>query len=243
MDSAAFSSVTESIYSLLSVLLGQFNFEQLRDYNEILGFALFATYVILLFFFILSSFVAIIEEAFGQAKEAAKSRYDMLANLLSARLRDRLTEIRRRGRKLQRYAQRTRSTNVSGARFTLRARHTTGLTHQPTRLAQMTDAVRNVLKRATVPNSYSRPEEERLRRAAWMELHNRHKSTHELMARLHKARKQQCALLEKVVQQKQQQMAQLEELSTQLWNCWQLVADAGATPTAEQPVSPHQMPH
>ena len=131
-----------------------------------------------------------------------------------------------RGRKFQKYAQKTRSTNVSGSKFMLRARESNGAHARHTRLAQMGDAVRGVLRRHNVPIPGRGPEEERLRRAAWQELHNRRKATHQLMARLHRARQQQCELLSKVVQQKQQQMAQLEELSTQLWNCWQLVADA-----------------
>ena len=237
MDVAAFSSVSETLYSLISVLLGAFNFDKLVEYNAYVGPFLYWTYVLIMFFFILSSFVAIIEEAFSKAKEVGKSRNDRAADEFEAKMRDRLRGARRLERRLQRYAQKTRSTKMLGAKLSLRARENYG--RKPTsRLASMTDAVKNVLGRARLPSQGARPEEERIRRVAWAELHTRHKATHELMAHLHRARRQQGALLEKVAQQKRQEMVQLEELSTQLWNCWQLVADAKPKPrapkTAEQ---------
>ena len=53
----------------MSALLGQFSFEKLVEYNGLVGPFLYWTYVLIMFFFILSSFVAIIEEAFRKAKE------------------------------------------------------------------------------------------------------------------------------------------------------------------------------
>ena len=218
-------------FSLISVLLGAFNFEKLVEYNAFVGPFLYWTYVLVMFFFILSSFVAIIEEAFSKAKEMGKTKNDRLADEFETKVRDRLRVARRLEKRLQRYAQRTRSTKMMGAKFSLRARENYSFGNLPTsRLAQMTDAVKNVLGRARLPSQGARPEAERIRRVAWAELHIRHKATHELMAHLHKARRQQGALLEKVAHQKKQQMVQLEELSTQLWNCWQLVSDAKRKP-------------
>ena len=74
MDVLAFNSFSDSIITLLMLLLGQFNYDvPLSDYNGYLGPALFWSYVIVVATLMLSSFVAIIEEAFGQAKEDAKA--------------------------------------------------------------------------------------------------------------------------------------------------------------------------
>jgi len=231
MDVAAFSSVADTVYTMIELLLGAFKFEKLVKYNAYVGPFLYWTYVLIMFFFILSSFVAIIEEAFSKAKEVGRLKNEKAADEFEAKMRDRLRGARRLERKLQRFAQKTRSTKMLGAKFSLRARENYG--RQPTsRLASMTDAVKNVLGRSRMPSQGARPEEERVRKVAWAELHARHKATHELMAHLHKARRLQGVLLEKVAQQKRQQMVQLEELSTQLWNCWQLVSDAKRVPRA-----------
>ena len=231
MDVSAFSSVSETVYSLISVLLGAFNFEKLVEYNAFVGPFLYWTYVLIMFFFILASFVAIIEEAFNKAKEMGRVRNERAADEFEAKMRARFRGARRLERRLQRFAQKTRSTKMLGAKVSLRARENYGF--QPkSRLAEMTEAVKNVLGRARLPGQGAKPEDERIRKVAWSELHVRHKATHELMAHLHKARRQQGVLLEKVAQQKQREMVQLEELSTQLWNCWQLVSDAKRMPRA-----------
>jgi len=242
MDVDAFASFGESASTLLVVLLGQFNFDPLYTYNPYLGPFLFWTYVVLVAIFILSSFVAIIEEAFGKAKEDAKSQYDLLANLFAGKMKDRLREAEVRGLKVAKFAQKTRSAPLSSRhRLTLRVRDapddrpTSGFGRQPTRLMRMTAAMRGVVARAA-RTAYTRPEEERLKKAAWVELKERHKATHTLMEQLQKARKAQCALLQKVQLQQEQQMVQLEELSTQLWNAWQLVGDARRL--AKEPTTP-----
>ena len=226
MDVLAFNSFSDSIITLLMLLLGQFNYDvPLSNYNGYLGPALFWSYVIIVATLMLSSFVAIIEEAFGQAKEDAKERYDQLADILLARTRDYTRFLRLRGRKVQAYAQKTRSTSISSSRrLTLRVRDTTDPNNQ-IGFSQMSSTIRGLLSRAT-GGVVKRPEDDRLQRAAWVELNHRHKITRDLMSRLQKARKHQCQLLEKMSTQQEQQMAQLEELSTQLWNAWQLVADA-----------------
>ena len=58
-----------------------------------------------------------------------------------------------------------------------------------------------------------------------LELRARQQATLALMRRVQRARESQVAMLRAAVEQRMRDMDRLEELSTQLWNVWQLYAD------------------
>ena len=61
-----------------------------------------------------------------------------------------------------------------------------------------------------------------LRRAAWRELRAREVASNQLMKRIKAARERQVALLREVEEKQAQQLRQLDEISTELWNAWQM---------------------
>ena len=61
-----------------------------------------------------------------------------------------------------------------------------------------------------------------LKHEAWKELRRRQMATQRLMDRLTRVRERQCSLLREAAALHTSQLAQLEEISTELWNAWQL---------------------
>ena len=66
---------------------------------------------------------------------------------------------------------------------------------------------------------------EKLRRAAWKELRTREVATTQLLYRIKAARERQVDLLKEAAAIQAQQLQQLEEISTELWNAWQLSSE------------------
>lgn len=63
---------------------------------------------------------------------------------------------------------------------------------------------------------------DRLRHAAWRELRAREVGTQELLIRIKNVKERQVALLQEASHVQQEQLIQLNEISTELWNAWQL---------------------
>ena len=61
-----------------------------------------------------------------------------------------------------------------------------------------------------------------LKHEAWKELRRRQMATQRLMDRLTRVRERQCSLLREAAALHTSQLAQLEEISSELWNAWQL---------------------
>jgi hypothetical protein len=66
---------------------------------------------------------------------------------------------------------------------------------------------------------------DRLRHAAWKELHVREEATVRLMGRIQAARMRQLELLRQAAKLQARQLMQLEEISTELWNAWQMSSE------------------
>eukprot|EP00873_Tetraselmis_striata_P002177 jgi/Tetstr1/422441/TSEL_013279.t1 len=69
MDVAEYRSMGNSFGSLIQALLGVFNYGALRDANSIMAPILFYLYFAVVFFILLSMFIAILDDSYGQAKE------------------------------------------------------------------------------------------------------------------------------------------------------------------------------
>lgn len=69
MDVQAYRSVGNSFGSLIQALLGVFDYNALRDANSIMAPILFYLYFAVVFFVLLSMFIAILDDSYGQAKE------------------------------------------------------------------------------------------------------------------------------------------------------------------------------
>ena len=65
--------------------------------------------------------------------------------------------------------------------------------------------------------------EERLQRAAFLELRDRHAATQNLLAQIRLLREAQAEMVKAAQTQQARQQRQLEELGTQLWNAYRLV--------------------
>lgn len=61
-------------YTLLRVILGDFDFEALEAANRILGPLFFLTYVFFVFFVLLNMFIAIINDTYGEIKEEMQNQ-------------------------------------------------------------------------------------------------------------------------------------------------------------------------
>mmetsp|Transcript_48061 Transcript_48061/g.84917 ORF Transcript_48061/g.84917 Transcript_48061/m.84917 type:complete len:97 (+) Transcript_48061:284-574(+) len=62
----------------------------------------------------------------------------------------------------------------------------------------------------------------KLRNAAWRELRSREVVTQELLRRVKKVKERQVELLREAALVQEQQLAELEDISTELWNSWQI---------------------
>merc|ERR1719502_1041484 len=68
MDLADFKGGVTSIFTLMRMILGDFDFEALRANNKYLGPLLFLTFIVLVFFILLNMFLAIINDAYTVVK-------------------------------------------------------------------------------------------------------------------------------------------------------------------------------
>ncbi|GMI23619.1 hypothetical protein TrRE_jg50 [Triparma retinervis] len=60
---------TESLFTLFLATLGDFDMDELRSYNQVLGAFLFVSFIVLMFFIIVSMFLAIVDSAYEAVRE------------------------------------------------------------------------------------------------------------------------------------------------------------------------------
>ena len=65
----SFRSLDESILGLLRMAVGDFDYSELQGAQPVLGPLMFWVYIFLVFFVLMSMFIALIAEAFEDAKE------------------------------------------------------------------------------------------------------------------------------------------------------------------------------
>ena len=174
---------------------------------------------------VLAAFSAFILDAFTKAKRKAEAEYDYLKNMLSARLRDQWSFARHR---VSKSMARTRTQRMPGAmrRLTLRVRDAyrkDSKPHQSARLeAAMSHYLPHLARRERRPGAAS-AREERLQRASFLELRDRHAATQSLLKRIREQRESVVEMVKQAQTQQARQQRQLEELGTQLWNAYRLV--------------------
>jgi len=66
MDVSSFQDFTNSFFTLFLIILGDFNFEQLRLANDLLGPLLFISYIVIVYLILFNMFLAIIGEAYAR---------------------------------------------------------------------------------------------------------------------------------------------------------------------------------
>ncbi|GMI03856.1 hypothetical protein TrVE_jg2530 [Triparma verrucosa] len=59
----------ESLFTLFLATLGDFNMDELRSYNQVLGAFLFVTFIVIMFFVVISMFLAIVDSAYESVRE------------------------------------------------------------------------------------------------------------------------------------------------------------------------------
>lgn len=93
----AFRNVTQSMYSLIRYLLGDFDAEELLAVNPFLAPILFGLFMVLSVFVVLNMFIAIISDAYTETKEELSKKKDLemseLASLIVEYLLDSLFQI------------------------------------------------------------------------------------------------------------------------------------------------------
>ena len=67
-DLPAFASLLDSLYSLFMVILGDFDFNEMKEANPIMTPVLFFSFIASCFFVLLNMFIAILTEAYEKAK-------------------------------------------------------------------------------------------------------------------------------------------------------------------------------
>lgn len=72
MDVDDFQDFTNSFYTLFLIILGEFDFEQLRLANDLLGPVLFVSYVVIVYLILFNMFLAIIGEAYAAPCSCAR---------------------------------------------------------------------------------------------------------------------------------------------------------------------------
>jgi len=95
----SFRDFTNSFFTLFLIILGDFNFEELRLANDLLGPVLFISYVVIVYLILFNMFLSIIGEAYVRVKEKTSSFEDpFMCNIslgLYARKQRRLRRIER----------------------------------------------------------------------------------------------------------------------------------------------------
>ena len=67
---------SESMFTLFLATLGDFDMDELRNYNQVLGAFLFVTFIVIMFFIIISMFLAIVDSAYESVREKLADRND-----------------------------------------------------------------------------------------------------------------------------------------------------------------------
>lgn len=97
MDVASFRDFTNSYFTLFLIILGEFDFEELRLSNDLLGPLLFISYIVIVFLILFNMFLAIIGDAYVRVKERTSAYEDpFMRNLragLNARKQRRLRRL------------------------------------------------------------------------------------------------------------------------------------------------------
>ncbi|XP_023219893.1 polycystic kidney disease 2-like 1 protein, partial [Centruroides sculpturatus] len=68
-----YCNIENSFFTLLRIILGEYDFYQLQDVDNLLGPLYFITYVFFVFFVLLNMFLAIINDTYANVKEEMKS--------------------------------------------------------------------------------------------------------------------------------------------------------------------------
>jgi hypothetical protein len=69
LDLVAYRSTYTSIFSLLRMAVGDFDYDELESSQNLLGPAMFFLYIVLVFFVLMSMFIALISEAYDDARD------------------------------------------------------------------------------------------------------------------------------------------------------------------------------
>jgi hypothetical protein len=97
MDVGEFQDFTNSFFTLFLIILGDFDFDELRLANDLLGPALFISYIVIVYLILFNMFLAIIGEAYVRVKERTSAFEDpFMRNLragLNARKQRRLRKL------------------------------------------------------------------------------------------------------------------------------------------------------
>jgi len=224
-----FATVEKTVYTLITVLLGTVDFDNLFEENAFLGPLLFWSFVVLVFMVLMSCFVAIIMEAYGEAKDHASKQHDPLADLVHAIVMDNWNAFVKTTNFVLGIVWNgltgTRNVQLSSvSRLNVRVVKTQTVldmmheTAHDTGLEFIGKTAQNIAHEAAGRGAHSAY----LRRAAWRELRDREVASNQLMNRIKAARERQVALLREVEGKQAQQLRQLDEISTELWNAWQM---------------------
>lgn len=73
-DVKGFGTLTETFYTLIRAMLGEFDFEGMRRSNRLFGPIYFFVYMVMVFFILLSMFLAIIDETYDRVKRELDSQ-------------------------------------------------------------------------------------------------------------------------------------------------------------------------
>ncbi|CAG7837932.1 unnamed protein product [Allacma fusca] len=69
-----FSTFMDSVFALLRLILGDFDFREIEAANRVLGPIYFIAYIFFVFFVLLNMFLAIINDTFGEVKAELQAR-------------------------------------------------------------------------------------------------------------------------------------------------------------------------
>ncbi len=67
---------SESLFTLFLATLGDFDMDELRSYNQVLGAFLFVSFIVIMFFIIISMFLAIVDSAYEVVRESLSDLSD-----------------------------------------------------------------------------------------------------------------------------------------------------------------------
>lgn len=87
-----YRNMTSSFFALIRALLGDFDFEGLRETNRLLGPVLFSSFVLLAVFVLLNMFIAIISESYDETKDELQELEDMKIDTLGMQIYEVFTQ-------------------------------------------------------------------------------------------------------------------------------------------------------
>ena len=94
-----FSTLPQSMWTLILIILGEFDFESLQQANQALGPLLFITFVLFVFFILVNMFIAILGEAHESVSKKALEEPDEFIRMMRHGWRRRLAALRRQKNK------------------------------------------------------------------------------------------------------------------------------------------------